>query len=130
MGSERVDMSGSLLQKPKTWVATFVLHNVDQSNNGDYDCIARNDYGEEKKTLRLLVEDTEHVPKNHTGKALVVLPLRPANFVHLTECCQEKGIPADCMFVCHKKDINLFDVYKNQKCLEHLNKYITCAAGK
>lgn len=47
-----------------------------------------------------------------------------------TECCQEKGIPAECMFVCTKKDINLFDVYKNQKCLEHLNKYITCAAGK
>lgn len=44
------------------------------------------------------------------------------------ECCNEKGIPTECMFVCNKKDINLFDVYKNQKCLEHLNKYITCAA--
>lgn len=98
------------LKKTKTWVATLVLNNVDEANSGDYDCIARNDYGEEKKTLKLIVEDTEHVPKNHT------------------ECCQQKGIPNECMFVCNKRDINLFDVYKNQKCLEHLNKYVTCAA--
>nr|XP_046912345.1 Ig-like and fibronectin type-III domain-containing protein 1 isoform X1 [Dermatophagoides farinae] len=98
------------LKKTKTWVATFVIANVDKENQGNYDCIARNDYGEEKKTLKLLVDDQEHVSKNYT------------------ECCEKKNIPNECMFVCHKKEINLFDVYKNQKCLEHLNKYIYCAA--
>jgi len=110
----------------------LVLQNVNQSNSGDYDCIARNDYGEEKKTLRLMVEDVEHVPKNHTGNLHVVKPqiqcVHPC--VTSPECCQSKGIPTECMFVCNKKDINLFDVYKSQKCLEHLNKYITCAAGE
>ena len=47
-----------------------MLHNVDQTNVGNYDCIARNDYGEEKKTLRLLVDDVEHVSKNHSGKKM------------------------------------------------------------
>lgn len=113
----------------------MVLNNVDEANSGDYDCIARNDYGEEKKTLKLIVEDTEHVPKNHTGTKCYQLTTTTTAkkslimFCHFTECCQQKGIPNECMFVCNKRDINLFDVYKNQKCLEHLNKYVTCAAG-
>lgn len=41
---------------------------MDKENQGNYDCIARNDYGEEKKTLKLLVDDQEHVSKNYTGK--------------------------------------------------------------
>lgn len=46
----------------------MIISNVDENSQGDYDCTARNDYGEEKKTLKLLVQDVEHVPKNHSGE--------------------------------------------------------------
>lgn len=47
------------------------MHNVNESSAGNYDCVSNNQYGEEKKTLRLIVGDTEHVPKNHTGKGTI-----------------------------------------------------------
>lgn len=49
-------------------MATLIIPNINKSSQGYYDCAAVNDYGEEKKTINLLVEEVEQLPKNHTGK--------------------------------------------------------------
>ena len=76
-----------------------------------------------------MVNDIEHVASNHTGKIFEFL-LFMFVFIILfcLECCAAKDVPAECMYICERSEINLFDVYKNQKCLEHLNKYVSCAA--
>lgn len=93
----------------KSWINSLVIKSVNDSDAGDYHCMAVNDIGQDALSLELLVD----ISKNYTSNA--------------KECCQSLSVAKECIGVC-SFDVDIDSALSNPACYPELDKLMTCAA--
>ena len=92
-----------------SWINSLVFKNVNDSDAGDYHCMAVNDLGQDAASLELFVD----ISKNYTSNA--------------RECCQSLGVSPDCLPVC-SFDVDIDSALGIASCYPDIDKLMTCAA--
>lgn len=93
----------------QSWINSLVFKNVNDSDAGDYHCMAINDLGQDAVSLELFVD----VSKNYTSNA--------------RECCRSLSVSQECLPVC-SFDVDIDTALGNPACYPELDKLMTCAA--
>jgi len=93
-----------------SWINSLVFKNINESDAGDYHCMAINDLGQDAVPLELFVDPS----KNYTSNA--------------KECCHSLSVAPECADPVCSFDVDIDTALGIPVCYPELDKLMTCAA--